>query len=358
MASLRQPRGQGCIAGACLHLSLSAVRFGSAPPVDLTSRARQIFSSLSPGKAFLWLRVSRLSPAWTCGKARRPETRPSNSLSPQECFHASNINLGKVCHRPTPLNQLHSVFDRPIPSTPNKASVIIGARWTPAAQCTNNLVPSSLKAGFAQTPLPERKLCGDFGSKSSSTGFQQHRDSIMPANCVSSNSICISIMCVIPARDAAPMFSGVQIPPPTPILSVTHVTSIPILSRVTRTFLPAGFFPEVPLPGCAAASAARSPFVSEPRRNREPRGSDPRFGVVASVYSTVSSASSRSPRRAFAFTLAFVRLLIPFLFRHQNLLQLCSPPASPVSIRLSSKPIGPFSQITASVGKPIRFSNV
>jgi hypothetical protein len=71
-------------------------------------------------------------------------------------------------------------------------------------------------------------------------------------------------MCVIPARDAAPMFSGVQIPPPTPIRSVTHVTSIPILSRVTRTFLPAGFFPEVPLPGCAAASAGRSlaPFVS------------------------------------------------------------------------------------------------
>lgn len=71
-------------------------------------------------------------------------------------------------------------------------------------------------------------------------------------------------MCVIPARDAAPMFSGVQIPPPTPIRSVTHVTSIPILSRVTRTFLPAGFFPQVLLPRCAAASAARSlaPFVS------------------------------------------------------------------------------------------------
>jgi hypothetical protein len=32
-------------------------------------------------------------------------------------------------------------------------------------------------------------------------------------------------------------------------------------------------------------------------------------------------ASSRSPRRTFAFTVAFVQLLIPFLFRHQSLLQ-------------------------------------
>jgi hypothetical protein len=56
--------------------------------------------------------------------------------------------------------------------------------------------------------------------------------------------------------------------------------SIPILSRVTRTFLPAGFFLEVPLPGRAAPSAERSlaPFVSN-------RGEieSPELGPAASV---------------------------------------------------------------------------
>jgi hypothetical protein len=50
-------------------------------------------------------------------------------------------------------------------------------------------------------------------------------------------------------------------------------------------------------------------------------------------------ASSRSPRRAFAFTLAFVQLLIPFLVRHHSLLQPRLPPALLVSLRLSSKPL-------------------
>src|SRR5580700_10856167 len=139
-------------------------------------------------------------------------------------------------------------------------------------------------------------------------------------------------MCVIPARDAAPMFSGVQIPPPTPIRSVNHVTSIPILSRVTRTFLPAGFFPEVPLPGCAAASAARSLAHSfaTAAKSRAPglgpalrcRGFGSFYGIL--LVFAVSQASR---------TLASVQLLIPFLFRHQNLLQPCLPPALPASLR-------------------------
>src|SRR5580704_18410490 len=74
-----------------------------------------------------------------------------------------------------------------------------------------------------------------------------------------------------------------------------------------------------------------------PRRNSEPRART-RFGVVASVYSTASSASSRSPKRAFAFILAFVQLSIPFLFRQQNLLPPRLPPVLLVSLRLSSKP--------------------
>src|SRR6478735_9615658 len=46
------------------------------------------------------------------------------------------------------------------------------------------------------------------------------------ASLVSSNSICISMTCVMPARDTAAMFSAVQIPPPTAIRPVTHLMSI------------------------------------------------------------------------------------------------------------------------------------
>src|SRR5208282_5081991 len=68
-----------------------------------------------------------------------------------------------------------------------------------------------------------------FSSKSSSVGF--HKTS-MPYACasgVSSNSICMSMMCVIPALATFAMLSDVQIPPPTAIRSVNHVMSIPVL---------------------------------------------------------------------------------------------------------------------------------
>src|SRR5579864_4033774 len=55
---------------------------------------------------------------------------------------------------------------------------------------------------------------------------------------VSSNSICMSMMCVIPAFATFAMFSDVQIPPPTAIRSVNHVISIPVL----YDFFPYDFF--------------------------------------------------------------------------------------------------------------------
>src|ERR1700689_5244939 len=48
-------------------------------------------------------------------------------------------------------------------------------------------------------------------------------------------------MGVIPAPAIAAIFSAVQIPPPTAIRSVTHVISIRIRLRLTRTFLFSAF---------------------------------------------------------------------------------------------------------------------
>src|SRR5271165_6793095 len=117
------------------------------------------------------------------------------------------------------------------PITPNNASAIIGARCTPAAQCTYNFASSSFSADSANS-TPRENTSGGFGSKSSSTGFQQTAIPCGSASSVSSNSICISMMCVIPVRDTSAIFSAVQIPPPTAIRSVTHVMSILIPSRL------------------------------------------------------------------------------------------------------------------------------
>ena len=58
---------------------------------------------LVPAKHFYCCVFLVSRPLWSWGKLDDPKAKPSN-LSPQECFYASNINLGKVCHRPTPLN--------------------------------------------------------------------------------------------------------------------------------------------------------------------------------------------------------------------------------------------------------------
>ncbi len=166
-------------------------------------------------------------------------------------------------------------------------------------------------------------------------------------------------MCVIPARDAAPMFSGVQIPPPTPIRSVNHVTSIPILSRVTRTFLPAGFFPEVPLPGCAAASAARSLAHSfaTAAKSRAPglgpalrcRGFGSFYGILLVFAVAQASLRLHSGIRPAVDSLPF------------------SPPESAPAlfaarvagfVTLLIETIGPCAQFSGSIGKPIRLSSV
>src|ERR1035437_3734562 len=57
---------------------------------------------------------------------------------------------------------------------------------------------------------------------------------------VSSNSICMSMTCVMPAFATFAMLSDVQIPPPTAIRSVNHVISHPVLCRL---FCGAGWVP-------------------------------------------------------------------------------------------------------------------
>jgi hypothetical protein len=146
-------------------------------------------------------------------------------------------------------------------------------------------------------------------------------------------------MCVIPARAAAPMFSAVQIPPPTPIRSVTHVMSIPILSRVTRTFLTAGFSRKFLCPDVLrqalrvasphsflTAAKARTPGLGPALRCR---GFGSFYGILR-VF-TVSEASLR-------FHSGIRPAVDSFLFRHRNLLPPRLPPALLISQRLPSQP--------------------
>src|SRR5580700_10317544 len=125
------------------------------------------------------------------------------------------------------------------PITANSANVIIGARCTPAAQWINSLAFGSSSA-FSANSTPLANTSGGFGSKSSSIRFQQTSILCGFASAVSSNSICMSMMCVIPSCDTFTMFSADQIPPPTAIRSVTHVIiSIPNLrSAPCRKFPP------------------------------------------------------------------------------------------------------------------------
>src|SRR6266571_4458332 len=54
---------------------------------------------------------------------------------------------------------------------------------------------------------------------------------------VSSNSICISTMCVIPARATCSMFLSVQMPPPTAIRSVIQFSSITLGCHLRIVFV-------------------------------------------------------------------------------------------------------------------------
>src|SRR5579862_2596520 len=94
---------------------------------------------------------------------------------------------------------------------------------------------------------PRRNNSGGFGSKSSSVGFHSTSTPAAFPSGVSSNSICMSMTCVIPACATFSMFSAVQIPPPTAIRSVNQVISIPFLRDLltmrllTCSFSPPGF---------------------------------------------------------------------------------------------------------------------
>src|ERR1700685_2997983 len=62
--------------------------------------------------------------------------------------------------------------------------------------------------------------------KSSSVGFHNTAMPQSSPSGLSSNSSCMSMMCVTPSRPTFAMFSAFQIPPPTAIRSVTQVISI------------------------------------------------------------------------------------------------------------------------------------
>src|ERR1700731_508455 len=165
-------------------------------------------------------------------------------------------------------------------------------------------------------------------------------------------------MCVIPARDAAPMFSGVQIPPPTPIRSVTHVTSIPILSRVTRTFLPAEFFRKFGCPhGPQQALRATSLHSFPPAAKFRAPGSDPfrcrGFGLFYGIL-RVFAVSQASLRFHSGIRPAVDSL--PFSPTESAPASLASRVAGFATLVIET--MGPFSQFIGSVGKPIRFSKV
>src|SRR5580658_2218105 len=114
------------------------------------------------------------------------------------------------------------------PIDPNSAKAIIGARCTPAAQWINTFASLPSSAASAKS-TPRRNNSAGFASKSSSVGFHSTSMPCSNPNSVSSNSICMSMMCVIPARATFAMLSEFQIPPPTAIRSVNHVISIPVL---------------------------------------------------------------------------------------------------------------------------------
>src|SRR3981081_1601166 len=114
------------------------------------------------------------------------------------------------------------------PIEPRIAKAIIGARCTPAAQWINTLAPGSSSATCANC-TPRRNSAAGLGSKSSSVGFQSTSTPCSTPKGVSSNSICLSMICVTPVRATLAIFSDVQIPPPTAIRSVNQVISIPFL---------------------------------------------------------------------------------------------------------------------------------
>src|SRR5262249_37071035 len=82
----------------------------------------------------------------------------------------------------------------------------------------------------------------DFGRKSSSVGFHNTLSPYGSAKRVSSNSVCMSMMCVTPSPTTSIMLASFQMPPPTAIWSVTQVMSMPAGAPVTLVFEPYSSF--------------------------------------------------------------------------------------------------------------------
>src|SRR3982074_3483793 len=127
----------------------------------------------------------------------------------------------------------------------------------------NNFDPGSSSAARANC-TPRRNSAAGLDSKSSSVGFQSTSTPCSTPNGVSSNSICMSMIWVTPARATLAILSDVQIPPPTAIRSVNHVISI--------LFLRGAGNPARPNTSRAAVRPLFKPLIGEPRCPGTPRG--------------------------------------------------------------------------------------